>query len=555
MLEPLPPVSLRKSCDPSRFDFATTADLAGEAGVPGQERAEEAIRFAVGISGDGFNVFAMGPAGLGKHEIVRRILDKSAALDETPSDWCYVHDLGSGQKPKALKLPPGRAAALALAMDHFVVELRTAIPAAFETEEYRARQREIETELQERQEKAFDELRAKAREHGLDLVRMPMGMALAPLRDGEVMDPAVFAKLAEEEQKRIGATMAELQGELEKIIQAIPRLRREAGEKIRELNRVVIRTAVHDRFLEVRKVVEDVPAVQAYLDAVQEDVLTHAEGFRPGKDGEPPTFRGIPLNQPDGAEAALRRYRVNVLVNHASTKGAPVIQLDHATFPNLVGRIEHLSQMGNLVTDFTLVRPGALHEANGGYLLLDALDVLTQPLAWGALKRALRAGSVRIELPGQSLGLVTTASLEPEPIPLDVKVVLLGDRAIYYLLHEHDPEFAGLFKIAADFEEDVPRDEEGVLAFARVVASFVRQENLLPLDRAAVARLVEHASRKAEDGEKLSLKLRDLDDLLRESDAFARKEARTTTGAADVVRAIEGRERRADRLRSGFSTR
>ncbi|HSB36831.1 MAG TPA: ATP-binding protein, partial [Thermoanaerobaculia bacterium] len=440
-------------------------------------------------------------------------------------------------------------AAFAHAMDSFVEELRNAIPAVFETDDYRTRRREIDAELQEKQERAFDELRARARERGLDLVRLPMGMALAPLKDGEVMEPAVFAKLPEEEQKRIGTVMSEMQGSLEKVFRQIPSWRREAGEKVRELNRTAIQAAVRDLVLETKKGVEDLPDVLTYLAAVEEDVLAHAEGFLPGKEGEPPTVRGVPPSQPDGVEAAFRRYRVNVLVDHGATKGAPVLALDHATFPNLIGRIEHLSQMGNLVTDFTLIRSGALHEANGGYLLLDALDVLSQPLSWGALKRALRARSVRVELPGQSLGLVSTASLEPEPIPLDLKIVLLGDRTIYYLLHELDPEFAGLFKIAADFEEDVARDAAGVEAYARLIGSVARREELLPFDREAVARLVEHGSRKAEDGEKLSLRLRDLDDLLRESDAIARKGGRTVTGAADVEQALAGRERRADRMR------
>jgi lon-related putative ATP-dependent protease len=549
MVEALPPERLRNSCDPSRLEFSTTADLGGPPGVPGHERAEEAILFALRMSGEGFNVYAMGSAGLGKHEIVRRILDEAAVRRATPPDWCYVHDFAGGQKPKALKLPPGRAVRLARTLDHFVEELRTAVPAAFETDEYRARRREIEAELQERQEKTFDELRGKARERGLDLVRMPVGMALAPMKDGEVMDPEVFGKLPEEEQKRIGTAMAELQGTLEKVVQEIPRWRREAGEKVRELNRTVIRAAVHDLVLEARKTFEDLPDVLAHLKSVEEDILAHAQVFLPGKEGEPPAVRGISLASPDGAETALRRYRVNVLADRSETKGAPVVVVDHATFPNLVGRIEHLVQLGNLVTDFTMIRPGALHEANGGYLVIDALDVLVQPLSWGALKRALRAGSVRVELPGQALGLVTASTLEPEPIPLDLKVVLIGDRAIYYLLHDLDPQFPGLFKIAADFEEDVPRDAAGVRAFSRVVAAFVRQESLLPLDGPAVARLVEHASRKAEDGEKLSLKLRDLDDLLRESDALARDAGRAATGAADIERALEGRERRADRIR------
>jgi lon-related putative ATP-dependent protease len=541
MADALPPDRLRNSCDASRFDFVTTADLDGEAGVPGQKRAEDAIRFAVGMGSEGFNVFAMGPAGLGKHEFVRRILEEKARTRETPSDWCYVHDLESGQKPRALRLPSGRAAAFARAMNHFVEELRGAIPIAFEADEFRARRQEIDAEFQELQDKAFDELRGRARTRDLDLVRMPTGMALAPFRDGEVMDPAVYGKLPEEEQTRIAGAMSELQRELEKVIRDVPRLRREAGKKVRELNRTVIRTAVHDRFLDVRKVVEDLPAVQTFLDAVSEDVLTHAERFLEKKEGEPATSSDI--------DVALRRYRINVLVDNAATKGAPVVHLDNASFPNLVGRVEHVSLMGNLMTDFTLIRPGALQTANGGYLLLDALDILSQPLSWAALKRALRSRSIRVELPGQSTGFVTAAFLEPEPIPLDVKIVLHGDRSVYYLLHERDPEFAGLFKVAADFEEDVPRDGEGIRAFTRLLAAFSRDEKLLPLEREAVARLVEHASRRAEDGGKLSLNLRDLDDLLREADFFARKDERTSTSVVDVDLALEGRERRVDRLR------
>ncbi len=548
MGEALAPERLRNRCDPSQFEFETTADLPAVPGALGQMRAEEAIRFGIAMARHGFNVFAMGSAGLGKHEIVRRLLDERAASGSVPPDWCYVHDFENGQRPTVLMLPPGRGVALAKSMERFTDEIRIAIPAVFETDEYRARRREIETELEEKQEKAFEGLRGKARERGLDLVRMPIGMALAPFKDGEVMDPAVFGKLPEEEQKRIGEAMSELQGELETIIRQIPRWRREAGEKVRELNRAVIRAAVHDLVSEVRKKFEDLPAAQTYLNAVEEDVLMHAEGFRPGKDGEPATFRGVPLSQADGAETALRRYRVNVLVSRADEKGAPVVALDHATFPNLVGRIEHVSQMGTLVTDFGLIRPGALHQANGGYLLLDALDVLSQPLAWGALKRALRSGSIVVELPGQSLGLVTTGSLEPEPIPLDVKVVLLGDRSIYGLLHDYDPDFAGLFKIAADFDEETPRDPEGLRGFARIVSAFAREEGLCPFARDAVARLVEHAARKSGDGEKLSLKLRDLADLLRESDHLCREAGRGVTAAADVERAIEARDRRADRL-------
>ena len=473
MVEALPPERLRNSCDASRFDFVTTAELGGEAGVPGQGRAEDAIRFAIGIGSEGFNVYAMGPAGLGKHEIVRRILDESARTKETPSDWCYVHDFQSGQKPRALKLPAGRAAAFARAMDHFVEELRGAIPVAFETDEFRARRHEIDVEFQERQDKAFDELRGKARTRGLDLVRMPTGMALAPFRDGEVMDPAVYAKLPEEEQTQIAARDVGAPGRAGKGHSrhpAPPARGREEGARAESRRD----PDGGPRPLPRREEGRRGRAGRADVPRRGQRGRAHARGALPGEEGRRP-------GDHERHRRALRRYRINVLVDNAATKGAPVVHLDHATFPNLIGRIEHLSQMGNLITDFTLIRPGALQNANGGYLLLDALDVLSQPLSWGALKRALRARSIRVELPGQSIGFVTAAFLEPEPIPLDVKIVLHGDRTVYYLLHERDPEFPGLFKVAADFEEDVPRDDEGVLAFARLLAAFNRTEKLLPL--------------------------------------------------------------------------
>ena len=294
---------------------------------------------------------------------------------------------------------------------------------------------------------------------GIALLRTPSGFGFAPMRKDEVMSPQEFHKLPQEEQKRLEEAIAVLQADLERVIQDVPKWRREAQHKLRELNRETTRNAAHSLIEELKAAYAALPEVGAYLAALEEDVLDHAEVFQQPKDGEQPTLFGIPIaHGGEESEVTFRRYRVNVLIEHSDAKGAPIVYEDNPTHDNLVGRIEHIAQMGTLVTDFTLIKAGALHRANGGYLILDAVKVLTQPFAWEALKRALRAREIRTESMGQMLSLISTVSLEPEPIPLDVKVVLLGQRLIYYLLHDLDPEFGELFKVVVDFDEDMPRD-------------------------------------------------------------------------------------------------
>jgi lon-related putative ATP-dependent protease len=319
--------------------------------------------------------------------------------------------------------------------------------------------------------------------------------------------------------------------------------------KLRKLNREVTRAAVNSTIEELKSEYRDLPQVQDYLAAVREDVLEHAEAFRQPKEGEPPTLFGIPIAQAESPEAAFRRYAVNVLVEHAGATGAPIVFEDNPSHDALVGRIEHIAQMGALVTDFTLIKAGALHRANGGYLILDALKLLTQPFAWEALKRALRSREIRTQSLGQELSLISTVSLDPGPIPLDVKVVLVGQRLLYYLLHAYDPEFAALFKVAVDFEEDMPRGPENDLLYARVIAALARKEGLRPLARDAVARVIEQSARDAGDAAKLSVSMQALVDLLREADYFAAGAQRAVISGEDVQRAISGQLERADRVR------
>ncbi|MCC6673384.1 MAG: AAA family ATPase [Planctomycetes bacterium] len=544
----LAPERLRHRCDPERYEFRTTDDLEDLDQVLGQARAVEALRFGLGIKRTGYHLFAMGPEGSGRHTIVQRFVGERAGAEPVPDDWCYVFDFARPHQPRALRLPPGQGRSFSGAMTRLVDELRAAIPAAFETDEYRARRQTLEEEFSERQEEAIEKVRKHAEELDIALVRTPTGFAFAPTRAGETIAREEFAKLPEEERTSIAQRIETLEGELQRALLLFPKWRREAQQRLRELNRSVTRMAVDSLIDELKAAYTALPQVVEYLGQVQEDVLEHAEHFH-ARDSEPQTLLGLPLRVKDGSESALQRYLVNVLVDHGASRGAPVVYEDQPTYDNLVGRIDHVAQMGALVTDFTMVKSGALHRANGGYLILDLRKLLVQPFSWEALKRALRAGVICTESLGQAIGLVSTMAMKPEPIPLDLKVVLVGERLLYYLLHAYDPDFAQLFKVVVDFDAEMERRPESDALYARLVATIVRREKLRAFDRAAVARVVDHAVRLAGDAARLSILVGTLADLLRESDHWAASGGHARVGATDVQRAIDAQERRADRVR------
>lgn len=549
-VQPLPAEALRRCCDAADFDFESTSDLPPLEDVIGQDRAVEAIRFGVGIKQPGYNLFALGPSGVGKEHLVRRTLEAKAAQEPVPDDWCYVNNFAEAHKPSALRLPAGRAAPFRRDMEELVVELKAAIPAAFESEEVRHHREVLEEEFKHRQESAFEALQKKALGKNIGLIRTPVGLALAPLREGEVIKPDVFEKLPEAERAEIRREIEALQGELQALLRQVPLWEREQREKLRELNRDVVSFAADHLIDEARERYRDLPQVLDYLAKVRADVIDNTETFLrhllPQESESSPTPHGMMAANDD---AVFRRYRVNVVVSHDPGLGSPVIFEDHPSLENLIGRIEYLSQFGTLITDFNLIKAGALHRANGGYLVLDARRLLLQPFAWEELKRALRSGVLRIQSLGQIMSMVSTVSLEPEPIPLDIKIALTGDRILYYLLSRHDPEFQELFKVPVDFEERINLTSENRLLYARVIATIARREKLRPLDRQAVARVIEQASRLAEDSERLTTHLEGMSDLLREADLWAREAGAIRIGADHVEHAIAARIRRSDRIR------
>lgn len=539
----LGPESLYKRCDPEQFSFETTAELADTGGIIGQGRAMEALHFGVGIRREGYNLFVLGPPGIGKYSVVHHYLERSAETAPPPPDWCYIHNFEHPDRPHAVMLPAGRGQSLRKDMERLLEDLRNTIPIAFETEEYHARVREIEEDLKETRERALTDLSSETETHGIALIRTPGGFAFAPERNGEVLKPEDYEQLPSEEKQRIETAVEGLQEKLANILHQIPKWQRESREKIKALEREVALFTVGHQIEEMKKKYQDIAAVVEYLDAVQNDVIEHLHEFRSQE--ETPNILGIALAE----KPSFRRYQVNVLIDHSRSHGVPVVYEDTPVYQNLVGRVEHLSHMGALVTDFTLIKPGALHRANGGYLILDAKKLLTEPYAWEGLKRALYAREVRIQSLGQIYSVISTVSLDPVPIPLDLKVVLLGDRFLYYLLQAYDPDFIELFKVTAEFEDRVDRSAENNRLYASLVATLARRENLRPLDRAAVARTIEHCARMAEDAEKLSIHMLSTLDLLREADYWAGQSSRNVITRADVQQAIEKQIRRVDRIR------
>lgn len=537
-------LQLHHACDPAQLSFQTTAELENLPDLIGQTRALEAVRFGAGIRHAGYNIFVLGPSGVGKRSLVNRFLEKIQPKEHTSSDWCYVNNFASPHKPHAIKLPSGKGAELHQQMVQLVDYLRTAIPALFESEEYRAKARAIQEQFTALQETAFKELGQEAIKKQVVLLHTPGGFVFAPARDQEVLPPGEYDKLTEAEKLEIAAAIADLQERLEKILGKIPQWMKERGERLKQLNRETTRAVVIHVIDEVRTRFTGLPEALDFLGNVQTDMIENADDFR--KDEESVDVSGLTLV----TRKTFHRYQVNVLVSNGKQPGAPVVNEENPTYSNLIGRVEHIAQLGALVTDFTLIKPGALHRANGGYLLLDARKVLMQPFAWDGLKRALQSREIRIESLGQMYSLVSTVSLEPAPIPLDVKIVLFGDRLFYYLLQQFDPDFGELFKVAADFEDRIARSPDTHTLYARLMATLCAKDGLLPLDRSAVARVIDHSARLVGDSEKLSMHMRGVADLLQEADYRARRAEALLTTSAHVQEAIDAQIHRQDRVRA-----
>lgn len=547
--EALPPDRLLARCDPSSLGFATTAELATSVGAVGQDRAVEAIALAIDVRLPGYNLFVIGPTGSGRSTIVRSHIERHAATQPTPDDYCYVYNFDEPRRPRGLRLPPGQGTRLRDHLDRLVEELQAAIPAMFESESYRDRREAIERELNQRHEQEMNAIVEDAAKRGVGVLRTSTGVVLAPMRDGQVLDPEQQEKLEPAERARLAEQAEQVHERLHEALQRVPELQREQRDRVKRLDQEVMRSVAQSLLAEIRRAFSEHPAVIEHVQAIERDVVEKSGQLLRAQSTE----EGMPRLGLDGSHSRespiVRRFRANLVVDHRLTTGAPVIEVGHPTSGALVGKVEHVAQLGVMITDFNLIKAGALHQASGGYLVVDARRLLMQPVAFEQLKRTLREGAIRIESVPEALDLTVGVSLEPEAIPFTGKVVLIGESWLYHRLSALDPELAELFKVAAEFETDMPRTTEGCRAYASLLARVIKQERLLAMDAMATARLIEVAARDAEDSTRLSMHVGTTFDLLREAHHVAKAASHELIERSDVQRAFEARERRHGRLR------
>ncbi len=547
---PLTIDKLYRKCNFDDFTFETSGDLEELNHFIGQERAVEAIELGTELELQGFNIFVLGNEGTGRHTFIRECLMDKASSRSAPSDWCYVNNFDEPRKPKTIKLPAGKGRTFREDIERLIEDAQSAISGALESNDYQNQRREIEQKATEEQQKSFEEIEKHAEEAGFRIIQTVTGFNFVPVIKGQLITLKESQKLSQEKQAKLQEESEKLESEMRKTLRSMPNLEREMREKIRELDRKVVSFAVSALVEELLEKYALFKKVVVFLKELQQDIVRNVDLFKQTQTRKrnilpiPGDSDGIN----DQSSQITYRYAINLLVDCSTMEGAPVVFEDHPTYPYLVGKIEHISEMGTLVTDFTLIRSGALHRANGGYLVIDARKILEQPFAWDALKRALNSKKIDIKSLAEAYSLISTVSLEPEPIPLDIKVILIGDRFIYYLLQMYDSEFLELFKVAADFEDDMKRNEENTQQLGRLISTIARHENLKPIDKSGIMRIIEESSRIAGDANRLSTRIRRLADIAREAHYWADKEGLSIISKKQVTHSIESRRNRKSRI-------
>jgi len=522
---------LQVKCDPESLAFNTTDELQPSEDVIGQERAVRALEFGLAIDKQGFNIYVAGVPGTGRTTAVKAFLEKIARDKPVPPDWCYVNNFRDPYRPRALRLPPGKGRHLQRGMRKFIEEVRREIPKAFEGDEYAAQRESIVAEFNARREALFNQLSQKARQEGFVLQSAPTGLLIVPLKDGKPLSQEEFQALPQEEKDRILERQKAVETETREIFRQVRKEERALRERLEQLDRAVGQNVVNRLMDELLEEYADFPEVLKFLEEVREDILDNIEKFKKG--GE--EGKEMP---PEARERLWRKYEVNVIVDNGDLKGAPVVIELNPTYPNLFGRIEKEALFGTLVTDFTLIKSGSLHRANGGYLVVQVEELLRNPFSWDGLKRALANEKIIIEEIGERLGAIATKGLRPEPIPLNVKVLLIGGPLVYHMLYSLDEEFKELFKVKADFDVQMDRNEENIQAYCSFICTLCNKENLLPFDRSGVAKVIDYGSRLAGDQEKLSTKFAEIADIIREASFWASKEGSSVVKAEHVQKAI-----------------
>jgi lon-related putative ATP-dependent protease len=537
MVTELPIEKLRRQCEPSILCCESSAELVPLGTIIGQERAVRALKFGLGIKERGFNIYVAGRPGTGRTTAVESFVEEIAKGEPAPADWCYINNFRDSARPNAIQLPAGRGQELKEEMDSLVNSATRGILNAFESEEYALQRDSTLKSFQQQKQGILERINEQALQSGFVIQPSAVGLLTIPLVNGKPMSEEDFAKLTPEEREEITKKQDQVNTALEAVLRQAKGLDKGAMEAMQKLDRQAALYAIRHSFADMKQKFDGLDEVLTFLDDVQTDILDNLADFKPKSEEQPAVAPGMGKSK----EPPTRKYQVNVLVDNSRQKGAPVILEQNPTYANLFGRIEQEAQFGTLVTDYTMVRRGSLHRANGGYLVLPMEDVLRNPLTWESLKRALENREIIIEDISEKIGLITTRSLRPEPIPLNIKVILIGRPDVYQLLLSYDESFNELFKVKADFDTMMPWTEANAKQYAAFVSAVCEAEKLRHLDAPALALLVEHGARLAEDQEKLSTHFGVIADVIREASYYAGLDQMETATDAHVRKAIDER--------------
>ncbi|MDD5009498.1 MAG: ATP-binding protein [Syntrophorhabdaceae bacterium] len=545
MRQKLSPEELYKRCDPNLFSFRTTGEITEFMRTIGQEKALNALDFGLNMDSNGFNIFAIGESGTGKMTTVMAKLNAKASEEDAPPDWCYVYNFKDPDTSIALSFDPGKGASFQKEMDELIKILRIEIPKAFESKEYETQKSKIIDEFQQKQSEYFARLDTEAKERRFTVKRQPTGILIVPIKEnGELLSKEEFDALDEKTRKKMEETGRFFQEKLNDVVRVLREAEKIVRDMLGRLDRMVALDLVGPLIDAMEKKYHNQEKVVQYLKNVEEEILSHLDEFRTTEEQPSP----LPFLKMPKTEMSFSKYSVNVIVNNEERKGAPVVYESNPTYLNLFGRLEYKVQYGMATTDFTMIKAGSLHKANGGYLIADAMELLRNPFSYEALKRALKNREIKIEDILEQYRLVSTAGLKSEPIPLNAKVILVGNPYLYYMLHNYDEDSRELFKVKADFDSRMERTPENIVKYAAYVAQCQKEENLLPFDRTGVARVVEYGSRFADHQEKLSTKFSLIADLIREAHYWAKKENSDVVTGIYVQKAVDEKIHRINRI-------
>ncbi|MEJ2696094.1 MAG: ATP-binding protein [Candidatus Sulfobium sp.] len=545
MPKPLSSEELYRCCDEKVFTFNTTDELPELVETIGQERALNAIDFGLNLDSKGFNIFILGENGTGKTTTIKSLLKKKTVNEPVPRDWCYVYNFDEPDIPLAISMEPGSAVIFHKDMEELIKVLKVEIPKVFESKEYERQKNKILESFQSKQKEMFSGLEEEAQSKGFSVRKMVSGLMIVPVKKGgEPLTEEEYGALDDKTRAKIDEIGKALQEKLNDVVREVRETEKGVKKELAKLEREAALSAVGHFMDELKTKYRDDEKITHYLSAVTEDILEHLDDFKAQEEQASP----LPFMKMQKTEPTFTRYAVNVLVNNKDVKGAPCVFESNPAYFNLFGRLEYKFQYGVTTTDFSMIKAGSLHKANGGYIVINALDLLRNIFSYETLKRALRNREIKIEDVWEQYRAISTATLKPEAIPLNVKVILIGNPYLYYLLYNLDEEYRDLFKVKADFDNRMEKNEGAMQKYAAFVASTCKQEKFLPFDRSGVAKIVEHGSRLAGHQEKLSSRFSDVADVIKEAHYWAKKEGSDLVRSGHVDRALKEKIYRANRI-------